>query len=556
MRIFQSANGIGIGLVFWMMAWTPLCASAIDIHGRISDSITGESIAGAVIKVYAYHDDVEPVAAIASGSDGTYAWSGDLEPGRIGRLIASAFGHWPDTLYFDTSSDYPNANVALLPAPVAGFVRDATGAPVANAPVQTWVREEGSSAWTVGTSVRTGADGSYQLREAPGTYRICAGGLLSGLVQQCYDGIPVRQFSDIDAATPVVLGEGETRHDIDFALTAGASLAGSLSDERSGAAIAWADVTFELYDAGGNRIDTGRQRSDDSGAYRLQGVPSGTFYLSARVASQGVGGTQLYSGIACPHNDCSQVIAKGEAIGVADGDSVDHVDFSFGPEAVLRGRVSDVVDGRPVPNAWVAACYNDTWIIMTYCPFATSSDADGRYEIAVNVRPYYFVKVHADPTHVDQVYPDASCLDESCNHTGGSVFVESGDVLENIDFALRRSSTLAGRVVDSRTGAPLPYALISGYGADDAVIWQTTTDQDGRYVGGKWLAGTYYVSAYYYAGPSSQCRFYLDRPCPRDGEPISSVVPTPVTLAAEEHREGIDFALTDPPIFADGFDGR
>lgn len=556
MRFFSSAGGVRVGLMLWMMSWTtPLCAAAVDIHGRISDAATGGPIAGAIVTIYAEHDDTEPAAFVESGSDGAYAWSGDLSQESFGRLVASAFGHWSETSYFDIASGHVERNFALLGTPIAGFVRDTAGAPAASVRVQIWVRDEGSSAWTVDDAAVTGPDGSYKLWAPPGTYRICAGGILSGFVQQCYDGVPIRHLSDIDAATPVILGEGESRHDIDFELSVGASFAGSLTDEHSGEAMARADVTFELYDATGSLIDTGRQRTDASGAYRFYGVPSGTFYLAARVSSNGLGGKQLYSGIDCTAGDCSPIDA-GDAISVTDGDSIENVDFAFGPEALIRGRVTDIVDGTPVPNVWVYACFNDAWLILTYCHFYTQSDADGRYELAVNARPYYFIKVYTPIAYVDQVYPDTPCLDQSCNTTGGSVVVESGDTIENVDFALRRSSTLAGRVVDSRTGAPLAHTQIFGYDAGYALKWSTTTDQDGRYVGGRWFAGTYYVSAAFYAGSSSQCAFYLDRPCPAYDQPISSVAPTPVTLAAEEHREGIDFVLTDPPIFADGFDAR
>lgn len=556
MRIFQSANGIGIGVMLWMMAWTtPLSAAVVDVYGRVSDAATNEPIAGAIVQIYAEYDDAEPTATVESNGDGGYAWSGDLPTDGFGRLVASAFGHWPGTWYFDASPGHVETNFALSHATFAGIVSDAAGAPVANVRVQTWVRDADTSAWIVDDSTATAADGSYKLWAPPGTYRVCAGGIGSGFVQECYDRFPVSRLSDIDAATPVILGDGERRHDIDFALTAGASLGGSLTDEHSGKAIANADVVFELHDSAGELIDTGRQRTDASGAYRFYGVPSGTFYAAAHVSSDGLGGKQLYSGIDCPRTDCTPVVA-GNPIRVVEGDSIDGIDFAFGPEALIRGRVVDAVDGAPIPDAWVMACYNSSFITLTHCYFRTQSDADGRYEIAVNVRPYYFVKVIAPLAYVDQVYPDVPCMGESCNYSGGSVIVESGDTIEGIDFAMRRSSTLAGRVLDSVTGAPVAGARIVGFGADDTEKWTAYTDQNGRYVGGKWFPDTYYVRADYGTETFSTCAVYVDRSCPVFPEPITAVAPTPVALAAEEHREDIDFMLTNLPIFADGFDRR
>lgn len=557
MRCFRDTNGIGIGLLLSMLFWTaPLCAAVVTVHGRISDAVTGEPIAGALVEVYAEHDDAEPTTLVEASADGTYVWTGDVGPAQVVRFVAYALGYRWDQHYFDASSSDIEKNFSLFPATVAGIVRDASGTPVAGVIVQAWVRNEDSSRWIVDDRVATAADGSYEfLWLPPGTYRICAGGMLAGLVQECYDSVPVSRLSDIEAATPIVLGDGDTRHDVDFALTAGGSFAGSLTDERSGEAVADTEVAFELYDASGNLIDVGKERTDASGAYRVDGVPSGTFRMAARVSAHGLGGKQLYSGIDCAANDCSPIDA-GDALVVAGDSSIEGIDFSFGPEAVIRGRVTDVVDGAPVPNALVKACYNDPFLILTYCHYSAWSDANGRYEIAVNVRPYYSMKVSAPDAYIDQVYPEVSCMGQSCNSGGGSVVVESGDAVEGVDFPLRRSSTLAGRVLESRTGTPLARVRISGYDADSVVRWIAYTDQDGRYVGGKWFAGTYYVSASYGGESSWQCAVYFDRPCPPYPQPISFVDPTPVPLATGEHREGIDFTLTDLPIFMDGFENE
>jgi len=552
MRFFRNTSDIGFGLMLSMaFCATPFSAAAVTVHGRISDAISGEPIAGALIKVYAWYNDAEPAAFVQTTTDGAYAWTGDLAPERMARLNAVAFGHSSDEYFFISSSSDVQKDFALFPASIAGIVRDAAGAPTARVAVQVWVRAENSPEWVVRTRSVTAADGTYQFMALPpGEYRICAGGMLSGLVQECYRGVPVSHFSDIDAATPITLGDGETRHDIDFDLTAGASLAGSLTDERSGNAIASADVAFELYDVAGKLIDTGKGRTDVSGAYQLHGVPSGSFYMTARIRSNGFSGKQLYSGINCPANDCAPINA-GDAISVADGGSTGNIDFSFGPEAIIRGRVTDILDGAPVPNVRVSACYNDSFVFITHCDFSAMSGADGRYELDVNARNYFVLAI-APFAHIDQVYPDTPCVGSSCTSNVQDMLVESGAELEDIDFALRRSATLAGRVLDSRTGSPLAQVRVIGYGTDSKEIWSGYTDNNGRYFGRKWFAGTYYVLAY----GNEQCTVYLDRPCPPYMEPISSIDPTPVTLAAEEHREGIDLMLTEPPIFMNGFESE
>jgi len=51
----------------------------------------------------------------------------------------------------------------------------------------------------------------------------------------------------------------------------------------------------------------------------------------------------------------------------------------------------------------VSACYNDSFLIITYCNFSATSDADGRYELDVNARNYFILAV-ASLAHIDQVY--------------------------------------------------------------------------------------------------------------------------------------------------------
>lgn len=557
---FHKRPSAGLGLTLAVLASyaTALPAATVTIHGRIGDDASGAPVAGAKAHIYAHLRDSQPVGTVETGADGTYVWNGDLSTGNgfLAKTEVVAYSYVPQEHFFDPNATTDvEANFSLIGAAASGIVRNSAGTPLPGAPVKVWTRADGSTTWVIYRSAATMTDGTYRFDVLPqGTYRICAGGLSYGHIRECYDGIRMSLLSDIDGATPLTLGGDMTRKDINFTLSTGASLTGSLVDQRSGDGIPHVQTTFDLYDVEGNLLDTATTNANASGVYRLHGVPTGVFRLAARARDHGFGGKQLYSGINCPANDCTPVEA-GNAITVAGEDSIGSIDFSFGPEALIRGRVTDITNSAPVADTKISACYKDYLFVLFYCLYSSTSDAEGRYELAVNARSYFMLALAPD-AYVDQVYPNIPCIGESCmfTNTTGIVSAGSGSQIDGIDFSLRQSATLAGQVLNTNTGEPIASANIVAYDAAYEQKWGLRTDSNGRYAG-KWLPGTYYVRATTGYGPTTECAFYSDRPCPADfSDPISLVSPTPIPLSAGERRDDIDFVLSSPWIFSDGFE--
>jgi hypothetical protein len=150
---------------------------------------------------------------------------------------------------------------------ITGVVRDAgTGAPVANAGVS--LRLPGGQT----ASCRVDAQGQYTLGGLPaGTYRINA----SGPLEKGQTLAPRQEKT-------VRLEPGQKLSAIDFRLPSMGVIGGRVLDENQ-APVSGVHVVLveKRYDHGALRyaLAGGRVQTDDAGAYRLTGVPSGESFL-------------------------------------------------------------------------------------------------------------------------------------------------------------------------------------------------------------------------------------------------------------------------------------
>lgn len=527
-------------------------ASSFTVHGQVTRFRDGAPLADA--DVYIYLNDF-PWAQATTSANGDYSIEDDWNPlpGDTASIEVYASGYLPVDRSFDPEQSATLADFALHGAStISGTVADAAG----NAPAQnTFVRilhQNGSSEWIELSKAATSTSGEYVAGGLPaGTYRACVDGIASGMVRQCFDGIDVATMANIGTATPIVLAEEEARNGINFVRSSGSAVTGFVIDAFSGHGIADVNIAMELYDLGGNLIDNGIVHTDAAGAYRLQGVPPGVFYLTARVNSHGFKAKQLFKGIDCPSDTCPPV-TTGQSLMIADGGTLEDVDFTIEPDAVVRGVVVDA-DGHPLGNMHVFACTN--WFFLPSCTYTTdSSPVDGSYVLDISGGWTYTFMVRASEDYADQTYPNITC-NRRCGYDddGNGIAVNSGDRLTGIDFSLPQSTHLSGFVRDTQSGAPLSSVGITVYDATYKEVWTTNTSNGGAYQGEKWGPGTYYVKAIHW-WPPYPCAFYRDRACPDESEPISSVNPTPVVLGPGESRTDIDFHLESMQIFADGFE--
>lgn len=353
-----------------------------------------------------------------------------------------------------------------------------------------------------------------------------------------------------------ILHDGEPRRGVELDAEGGGSISGQLIDAHASSPLAGHAAYIELYATDGQWVDGHSFTTDASGHYHISDLPDGVFHLVLTAQGPFVDRAQIYPGIPCPTN-CDPLL--GEPVTITAPGGIDHIDFSFHPDAIVHGRVLDATTGAGLGGVTVSGYIPVATPMGTMYALAwatTSHEADGTYELYLlghsTGQPCYIAAEHAVP-HLDTAFPGVSCTNiESCLGNAVPLTVRPADTFENIDIAMPLGAAISGRVAEASSGTPL-LALVDVYDETDAHVWHGHTQPDGSYASDALPAGTYHAAATQ-AGWPFGCVVYLDRPCPAAGSPVSSVDPTPLNLQAGEVHTDTDFRIDTDTIFTDAFD--
>lgn len=345
------------------------------------------------------------------------------------------------------------------------------------------------------------------------------------------------------------------RH-VDFGIDGGGSISGQFVDAHASRPLAGYAAFMQLYDTDGQWVGGHDFTTDASGYYQIHGLPSGAFHLV--LSSQGpfVDSRQIYPGIPCPTN-CDPLL--GQPVTITAPGGIDHVDFSFHPDAIVHGKVVDATSGTGIGGATVSGYIPVSTPMGTQYALAwatTSDEPDGAYELYLRGhstgQPYYIAAEHAAP-HISTAFPGVSCtIIASCLGNAVPLTVRPADTFESIDMSLPLGSAISGMVTDALSGTPIP-AFVHVYDETNERVWSGHTLSDGSYSSEAFPAATYHAVATKVGWPFG-CAVYLDRPCPAEGSPVSSVDPTPLILQVGEVRSDVDFQIDTDTIFTGAFD--
>lgn len=545
----RTRRGLAAAIACFMMA--PICGSAqTTVHGRVTDAVTGLPVVNATVQIEATGLEGTIYADVPVADDGSYAWTGICELAEPpSQCIAQAFanGYIDNLQAFDPAATDVEIDFAMDLVPIVwitGTVRTA-GSPMGGTYVTFEYLDGGD--WVYDYDAPTNDDGAFAFRDLPGTYRVCAGGMGYGTIAQCYDHFNHGALFGEQDQTPITLANGETHASTDFDLVPGGAIAGTLHDAYAARPLANTVGSIEAYDADGMFLDSGPFTTDAAGRYRVSGLPDGTFYVGLDVDNVFVDHLQIYPDIACDNFDCPPA-TDGDPVEIVDGAEVDGIDFTLHPDVVVSGHVTDAEDGTPIASARV-----DIYVWASFLGYISVANAttDALGDYSLYVMPGVFnPAVRAAAPFVGVTYPDVPCITNSCVADGDAQTFQSGDRIAGLDFALAHGAGVAGHVADARTGLALSSAIML-FDASDNEVWQGETDANGDYATPGWIPGTFYVQAASY--PAIACAFYDDRPCPFDGNPATAGA-TPIPVAVDEIRGGIDFNLMPDAIFASGFE--
>jgi protocatechuate 3,4-dioxygenase beta subunit len=251
------------------------------------------------------------------------------------------------------------------------------------------------------------------------------------------------------------IGEGENIENIDFALKLGGVITGRITNSN-GQPLIEENVRLWRADEGGKRqpFSTGYNyymyRTDDRGIYRLYGLPSGRYLVSAGI-SQKDGTYAISSARYFPQTYHPDVMNESQAkvIELSEGDEVTGIDISVG-EAMkgfqVSGRVIDADSGQPVIGAQIqhGSVIPGGRGISGYGSMGERSSAQGEFRLRGIIPGKY--AVFATTEEGSDYYSDFTPFE-----------ITESDV-SGIEVRLRRGGSISGVVLIEGTDDP---AIIS-----------------------------------------------------------------------------------------------
>jgi protocatechuate 3,4-dioxygenase beta subunit len=222
-----------------------------------------------------------------------------------------------------------------------------TGAPLRRVQVRAFSGEARES-----RMANTDGQGRFELRDLPaGRWELSA-------AKAGYVTLRFGQKRPFEAGRPIELADGDTMSRADFALPKGAVITGRILDEF-GDPVASANVTAMRYQSmmGTRRLVPAgvHDQTDDTGAFRLFGLPPGEYYVSARVHDRSFAEQSTEStGYAATYYPGTGNMAEAQRVPVGVGQEQANISFALLPIRTVRitGTAIDS-KGRPLANGFV-----------------------------------------------------------------------------------------------------------------------------------------------------------------------------------------------------------
>jgi hypothetical protein len=222
---------------------------------------------------------------------------------------------------------------------------------------------------------KTNAEGLYTLAGLPtGTYFVqTSAPLNSFLIDEAYRGKRCwLETCDLKATDPVTVQAPATTSGIDFVLSPGATIAGTITDGGRGIAVAGASVIVRRKDLG-PVAKTAPTTTDAQGRYRSPALVTGEYTVEAWPPGSEPNLIRvMFGGRVCTYYGCP--LAEGVAVRVAEPIQTSSIDLALPLGGSISGALTEPVSGQPVGYARVTA---------TSESFAarTVSTLDGKYTI-------------------------------------------------------------------------------------------------------------------------------------------------------------------------------
>lgn len=408
--------------------------SAATISGTVTDAGTHAALPSMTVQAY----DASGVLKGSATTDAAGHYSLTLNGGAYHVLAFDPAGTYATNFYADAesfessalltlSTSLTNINFALVRGgTIAGTVTSTSGSPLSAITVAAYNADGTRRGFTT-----TDASGHYQLVVPPGSFLVAA-----------YDDALAYLPLVSPAAMQVDAG---TTSRVDFHLTRGALISGTITDALTGAPIANANVAVYV-----NEAQLATVMTDAAGHYRLLIAP-------ATVRVLAFDPTGVYATTFAPNAESFDTSTR-YTLAAADALTLNLQLIRGGR---IAGHVTDAGDGTPLASMTVAA-YNADGTTRAF----TTTDANGAYTLVVPPGGY---RIGAyDPNNLVYLARFAPITE--------SVFASQ---TTTADIALPRGAVISGQVTNASL-ATLAGITVGAYDAH-GLVTSATTDAVGHF---------------------------------------------------------------------------
>ena len=535
-RVDVRADGQGLSQEFYDDTTDWGLASRVAVTAGVTTSsidfglASGGSISGTVIKdsdsspvedawVWAENYDCCGGNGAQTDSSGDYTIVG-LLPGDYRVGVDSQEDGLASEFYDDTTDWSLASRVTVTSSSTTSSIDFglASGGSISGTVIKTSDSSPIADAWVWaesydccgGNGVETDSSGNYTISGlATGNYRVQVFVGDQGFAGQFYDN-----QTDWVLADSVAVTSGATTPSIDFSLSTGGSISGTVYGADGTTPIANADIWADSYDCCGGG---GGARSASDGTYTIGGLAGGDYRVQVFVRGQNLAG-QFYDG-ETGWDDATRVTVTTDL-------TTTDIDFTLASGGSISGTIYQSDGTTPLANA-------DVWADTYDCcgGNGTRSASNGTYTISGLAPGDYRVQVSASGgTYAGQFYDDTNDWDDA-----DRVTVTASTTTSGIDFSLDAGGSISGTVYQSDGTTPLA----------NVDVWANTYDCCGGGNGTRTASdGTYTISGLssddyrvevFANGQSFAGEFYNDT---RDWFLASRV-----TVTASTTTSGVDFTL-------------
>lgn len=332
-------------------------------------------------------------------------------------------------------------------------------------------------------SVYTDEEGNYQFENVFGGGYYVLIDFYQDYSGTVYGGKDCRFFiqCDFTTGTLVTASLGEQTNDIDFSLTPGARIKGTLLDESTGSVVERAKIT--LYDSGKRVLSS--TYSGPLGVYEFFGLPEGKYFVEVSgevkieqppvepICESTFFGSaisfcsypivpdefrEVYRPQLFDNESCSSVwdcdVTQSKPIAVETGKTIDDVDFQMEKLGAIEGVVMAQDTGELLEGAFLVV------LDESYQEKAWgSANADGEFYIGGLDDGTYFLTAFNHGEYIGYMYGGSN------EHAPVYAFeIKNGELVSGISLQMQRGMTISGKLVDSVSGEVIQKAYLCLHG--------------------------------------------------------------------------------------------